>query len=94
MPTCTLTPVKPSKPTVVFMPGNTSRRFLESASGGTFEKLGPCEGTLIATDSSNETIAVGGGNDIVVVVAVGDGDKVGVFERHGFVKTSSLSNRR
>ena len=28
-------------------------------------------------DSGNETIAIGSGDDVVVVVAVGDGDKVG-----------------
>ena len=63
--------------------GNPGRRLLDGARGGTLEELGPCEGTLIATDGSNKVIAVGGGDDIVVVVAIGDGDKVGVGERHG-----------
>ena len=62
---------------------NPSRRFLDGARGGTLEILGPCEGTLIVADGSNETIAVGGGDDVVVIVAIGDGDKVGVCKRHG-----------
>ena len=49
---------------------NPSRRLLECARGGTLEILGPCEGTLIAADGGNETIAVGGSDDIVVVVAM------------------------
>ena len=63
--------------------GNPGRRLLDGARGSTLEELGPCEGTLIAADGGNETIAVGGGDDIVVVVAIGDGDKVGGGERHG-----------
>ena len=66
--------------------GNPGRRLLDGARGGTLEKISPSEGTFSsdqAADSGNETIAVGGGNDVVVIVAVGDGDKVGGLERHG-----------
>ena len=51
---------------------NPRRRFLDGARGGTFVKLHPCEGTLVAADGGNEVIAIGGGNDVVVVVAIGD----------------------
>ena len=62
--------------------GNPSRRLLDGARSSTFEKLGPCEGTLIAAD---------GGDDIVVVVAVGDGNKVGVGKRHVCSKKDGIS---
>ena len=45
--------------------GDPSRGLLDGARGSTFEVFGPCEGTLIATDGSNEVIAVGGGDDVV-----------------------------
>ena len=51
---------------------NLSRRLLDGARGGTLEVLGPCEGTLVAADGSNETVAIGGGNNVV-----------GGVERHG-----------
>ena len=63
--------------------GNPSRRLLDGARGSTLEVLGPSEGTIIATDGSNEVIVIGGGNDIVVVVPIGNGDKVVGGERHG-----------
>ena len=50
------------------------------------------EGTLIATDGSNEVIAIGGSNDVVVVVAIGDGDKVGSgTKRHVCSKKDGIS---
>ena len=60
---------------------NPGRRLLDGARGGTLEKLGPCEGTLVATDGGNETVTVGGGNDFVVVVAISNGNKVVGGER-------------
>ena len=64
--------------------GNSGRRLLDSAGGGTLEVLGPSEGTLVATDGGNEVITIVGGDDVVVVVvAIGNGDKVVGGERHG-----------
>ena len=66
--------------------GNPGGRLLDGARDGTLEKLSPSEGTFSsdqAANSGNETIAVGGGDDVVVVVAIGDGDKVRGCERHG-----------
>ena len=71
--------------------GNPGRRLFDSARGGTFEKLGPCEGTLIAADGSNKVIAIGGSDDIVVVVAIGDGDKVVCGKRHVCSKKKMVS---
>ena len=51
---------------------NPGRRLLDGARHGNLEVLGPSDGTFVAADGSNETITVGGGNDVVVVV-----------ERHG-----------
>ena len=59
-----------------FHASNPGRRLLDGARGGTFEVLDPSEGTLVATDGSNEVIAIGGGDDIVVVAAIGNGNKV------------------
>ena len=81
MPTCASTTV--DKTDSGLHAGNPSRRLLDGARGSTFKVLGPCEGTLVAADGGNEVITVGGGNDIVVVVAVGDGNKVVGSKRHG-----------
>ena len=66
-----------------FHAGNPSRRLLDGARGGTLEVLGPSEGTLVATDGSNEAVTIGGSNNVVVVIAVGDSDKVVGGERYG-----------
>ena len=63
--------------------GNPSRRLLDGARGSILEILGPSDGTLIAADGGNKTITIGGGNDVVVIVAIGDGNKVVVNKRHG-----------
>ena len=57
---------------------NSGRGFLNGAGCSTLEILGPSDGTFIATDGSNEAVAV----RVVVVVAISNGNKV-VDKRHG-----------